>query len=243
MKGIKMTTDIAFADGDYLTINAESYRAYRDKYLPDWTDNIQNSKHKIIMVDDQRRQEGNVEFRKMILSKGIPLKVFAGSRYGYANLTDDVSIPIMMMNGSTWMSFTPMEIISQRAGLRLAKGNVMIGGLGMGWLAQAVAEKKSVTSVTVFETNPVVLDWFSDHVAKKLGDKFGGIIEQDAYEAAYEGHHKYDSILFDIWEGYGTAYDEEKFNMLKGEVKSFNGTSIWGWGDIKNIPSPMRYFG
>ncbi len=36
--------------------------------------------------------------------------------------------------GAIWMSLTPMEMMTQRSGVQAARGTVVIGGLGLGWL-------------------------------------------------------------------------------------------------------------
>lgn len=63
----------------------------------------------------------------------------------------------LVRNGSLWMSMTPMELESQEIGARLARGNVVIFGMGMGWVAAVSALHPDVTSVTVVELDPDVL--------------------------------------------------------------------------------------
>jgi hypothetical protein len=65
--------------------------------------------------------------------------------------------PVLLRGRDTWMSITPLEIESQEIGIRLARGHVLICGLGMGWAAAAVAMNPAVTMVTIVENDPDVL--------------------------------------------------------------------------------------
>lgn len=69
-------------------------------------------------------------------------------------------VPLMstlMRDNKVWMSTTPMELESQSIGIELAKGHVVICGLGMGWSAAATALNPHVTAVTVVEYDPDVI--------------------------------------------------------------------------------------
>jgi len=73
---------------------------------------------------------------------------------------DDTPLPRLGINGHLWMSLTPMEIQSAALALHRAKGHVVSGGLGLGYFAIRAAAKPEVTMVTVFENEPVVIEWF-----------------------------------------------------------------------------------
>lgn len=230
MKAQEMTTGIKFSDGQTLVVDGKSYQKYSDWYLPRWATGILYSDH--TKKTHNEVWLGDVTFKRSVLGVGKSLQVYAGSRFGYVTFNSPIAIPILMLNGEVWMSLTPMEIISQRAGLRQAKGDVLIGGLGMGWLAIEVAKKKSVTSVTVIEHNQRVIELFKDKVCENPKVM---VLEDDAYEYAYKMHHKFDSILFDVWESYGRAYNDHKFWKINDVSKC----TVWGWGDIKHLPAKL----
>jgi len=73
---------------------------------------------------------------------------------------EDTPLPRLAINGHLWMSLTPMEIQSAALALHRAKGHVVSGGLGLGYFALRVAAKPEVTKVTVFENEPLVIEWF-----------------------------------------------------------------------------------
>jgi SAM-dependent methyltransferase len=66
-------------------------------------------------------------------------------------------MPILLRGRDSWMSITPLEIESQEIGVRLARGHVLIFGLGMGWAAAATAANPAVTAVTIVERDPEVI--------------------------------------------------------------------------------------
>jgi hypothetical protein len=66
-------------------------------------------------------------------------------------------IPNLLRGRDSWMSITPLEIESQEIGIRLARGHVLIFGLGTGWAAAATAAVPSVTAVTIVEKDPELL--------------------------------------------------------------------------------------
>lgn len=73
---------------------------------------------------------------------------------------DDTPLPRLCIDGQLWMSLTPMEIQSAALAIHRSKGHVLCGGLGLGYFALRAAAKPEVTMVTVFENEPLVVEWF-----------------------------------------------------------------------------------
>lgn len=126
-----------------------------------------------------------------------------------------------------WMSLTPMEVFSLRPGIEAAEGRVLIAGLGMGWLTQQILEKPDVKHVTQIEICQEVIQFFG----QPLDDMFPGKIDfmqGDIWNILPQlDLKKFDSIIFDIWPAYGSAYLDRKFQLLKKEQRG----KVWGWGD------------
>lgn len=101
----------------------------------------------------------------------------------------------LIWQGKTWMSNTPFEYNSNRAFLLLAKGIVLIGGLGLGLLPRILCSKDTVESITVYEINQDLIDMMSPYLENsKLTIKRGDILQYRP-----EKQEVYDSIWFDIW--------------------------------------------
>lgn len=129
-----------------------------------------------------------------------------------------------------WMSLTPMEVMSQKPGLEKAFGNVLIGGLGMGWLTHRILEKPEVKSVTQIELDLDILRFFGI----PLEEMFPGKIDliHDDFWGFLNQHdmNLYDTILVDIWPKYKDARRDNLFRALR---KSH--PNVWGWGEQKII--------
>ena len=162
------------------------------------------------------------------------LELAQNNRRGLVRFTDTVAIPTLaeMDNGGvsnqTWMSLTPMEMLTQRKSINLAKGNVVIGGLGMGWQLQKVCAKKSVKKVVVIEKDAELLGWLQPVILAafpQVAAKQVEWIRGDAF--AHVGCLGKDAIhLFDIWPEYGDAADDPRIAPLRAA-----GYKIWAWGE------------
>lgn len=85
--------------------------------------------------------------------------------YGEAGFFDSrVVFPVLLENGSVWMSVVLSEIESMKEPLEKAKGNVITYGLGLGYYTFMASEKKDVESVTVVELNPHMISLFKNQL-------------------------------------------------------------------------------
>lgn len=170
-----------------------------------------------------------------VLPKGHPLTTFQGRKRGRVWFDDDVVSPVLseVVPGDprprVWMGLTPMEVLTQRQGVRLARGRVVVGGLGLGWFLDKVCRKKSVTSVVVVEREKLLVDWLAPRLLSlypQVGAKTT-FVHKDCWDfmeeenAADQRRTKY---LFDIWDSYG-AYSQ-RFEQWKCRL----GNRLWGWG-------------
>lgn len=94
------------------------------------------------------------------------------------------------------MSDTCMEWRTNVGFLRAAHGDVLIAGLGIGFVLVPLLKKPDVRSITVVEKNADVISLVAPHFEnKKLTVKHGDINE---YRDTINGT-KFDTIYFDIW--------------------------------------------
>jgi len=108
----------------------------------------------------------------------------------------------------------------------LAKGRVLIAGLGMGWLTRRVLEKTEVSHVVQVELEPEIIRVFGQPLIEMFPGKIS-FVSQNVWKYL-EGVDisEFDTILFDIWPGYRDAPDDAKFKKLKRKHPN-----VWGWGD------------
>jgi hypothetical protein len=234
----KLKREILFDGGQYQEWLKGDFPIIAE--LPKTDGSLSSIKDKGILVgDNMRLYKRQLPLETMsygMWGMGTPRKVRAGlsiaqgKKRGKIYFTTPVDIPILARTTDrdviVMMSLTPMEVITLRSGIRKAKGKVAIAGLGMGWMARRVLERKSVTEVTVVEKSQGIADFFG----KKLQEDYPGkvnIVVGDVYEQDYTG---FDVVLVDIWNDYGDATYDRKFNELKLKSRFLKQT-IWGWGE------------
>lgn len=95
------------------------------------------------------------------------------------------------------MSNTPMEVRTNRAAYRAARGRVLINGLGLGMLLDGILRKEEVESVRVIEVDKDVISL----VAPRFVDnpKFE-LVHADAFEYHPEKGEVFDYVWHDIWD-------------------------------------------
>ena len=92
-------------------------------------------------------------------SDGTPtrLRLFGEDGTGFCCFDGDAAVPMIFEpdpdegRWKTWMSLTPNEIMTCNPGVEAATGRVLVGGCGLGWMAQKIAQKPNVTAVTVVD--------------------------------------------------------------------------------------------
>jgi len=192
-----------------LVLAAETYKPFRPfKVLPLKGD--QRYKSANLQLGKAYRNDspnGNFRYTEWILEAGEWIDVVQGNRSGKVCFTGDIAVPRVCQLAyggqkfemSPWMSYTPMEILTQRGGVRRAKGHVVIGGLGLGWVLRKVLDRKQVTQVTLVEQSQELLDWMplpeDDRLTVVCGDANEVIPNMEA-----------DVALIDIWPSYGGNY-------------------------------------
>lgn len=106
-----------------------------------------------------------------------------------------------------WMTDMPCELVQMHYELaRHARGEVLVGGLGLGIVARMCAERRQVRRVAVVECSdaiirhvwPLVRERLPAHVASKID-----VYKDDIHAHAKLKHIKYDVALLDTWQATG----------------------------------------
>lgn len=149
---------------------------------------------------EQNEQQGLCRIEKFIISNQT------AQMYNWENLLKgclemDVSsgeYVKLYVNGQLYMSDTDMERSSNQSFVQHAYGDVMVAGLGIGLILNALREKVDsgdVRSITVYEKYQDVIDV----VGPKLSDLPIKIVCADILEYRPPKDERYDTIYFDIW--------------------------------------------
>ena len=115
---------------------------------------------------------------------------YFSNKFPYLALTEGNNI---------WMSLNPNEIETMKPFIEKGKGNVLVLGLGMGYVPYMLSLKKDVENITIIEKDQDVIDLFYNLIWPKFVNKEKiKIIKDDAIKYA-EKHHNYDYIFADLW--------------------------------------------
>lgn len=146
----------------------------------------------------------------------------------YVSFSEDLDIPILRETHSenVWMSHTPMEVYTCNKGIALANGNVLMGGLGLGYMAKRVLEKENVSHLTIYEIDEELINTVGECFKEEYQDKIT-IVKESIY--SIKDDSMYDSVLIDI---YPTFSDFINDDDLRDTFPSFDDNSIkyWAWG-------------
>ncbi len=110
--------------------------------------------------------------------------------------------PAIREDGRVWMTVTPNEINTIQPAVAQSRGKVLTYGLGLGYYAFHCLLKEDVTSVTVVEKNPAVIDVFTRLLLPFFPRRDSlHIVQADAFEYAAnvmptEG---FDTVFTDLW--------------------------------------------
>lgn len=147
--------------------------------------------------------------------------------FSWGPVTNDEPLWVLKRDGRVWMSDSPKELESMKYAIHRAKGTVVIGGLGMGWVAWKCALKDSVDRVIVIERDRDLIEVFPTMINNN--DIPFTIHEADIFDVTLNdlGVNQIDFMFIDIWPSFG-------MESIPHETKT-----IW-----ENIPAKeVNYWG
>ena len=98
-----------------------------------------------------------------------------------------------------WMSLNPNEIETMKPFINKAKGNVLVLGLGLGYVPFMMSLKEEVKHITIIEKDPDIINLFNKMIFPSFKNQNKiSIIKDDAINYA-KSHQKYDYIFADLW--------------------------------------------
>ena len=138
------------------------------------------------------------------------------SQIGY--FKEKFSYLALCEGNNIWMSLNPNEIETMKPFIKKGKGNVLVLGLGMGYVPFMLSIKDSVKSITVIEKDQAIIDLFNKLIWPNFVHKEKiKIIKDDAinYVRKQKEDH-YDYIFADLW------HDPDDGLPLFVELKKIN---------------------
>lgn len=149
---------------------------------------------------------------------------------------------ILSRDQAVWMAISPLEIESQGIGLCLARGHVVIAGLGLGWAAAAAAALPQVAAVTVLERDPEVLALHAeiDVFAQLAPDQRAKLTLVEADALAWRPAAPVDTLLADIWR---PLVSEGRLGEVRRMHANIAPSAIHFWGQELEIARHARAAG
>jgi hypothetical protein len=171
-------------------------------------------------------------------------------RIATAYFSSDIALPVLEDHEEVWMSLSPMEILTCTPGIEAAHGNVLIGGMSLGWMAKAIAALPHVASVTVVEIDQDIADLFGPGLYAAHPEKMAGVFVADLWQWLKQARSAkppsnieagdYDSFILDIWPGWGAAQIDPAMQEFRGWAEASNKT-LWAWGDVNDEVIMRQY--
>ena len=119
------------------------------------------------------------------------------SRIGYFD--NKFSYLALTEGNNIWMSLNPNEIETMKPYINKAKGNVLVLGLGMGYVPFMMSLRSDVKSITIVEKDPEIIGLFNSLILPSFKNKEKiRIIEDNAINYVRK-QNKYDYIFADLW--------------------------------------------
>lgn len=146
-------------------------------------------------------EQGNVK-----IDHAVPDRwdAFQEARHGRMLRPDRVHTRLLI-DGDLIMSDGDNEYRTNVEVVYQARGNVLIAGLGLGYILHPILAKPDVTSVTVVEVNPHVIALVTPTLPQ---DKLA-VVQGDVFTWRPTKGTKFDTIYFDIWGDISTDALEE----------------------------------
>lgn len=163
---------------------------------------------------------------------GRRLMTWFGDRTGSVIFDSDVCIPAIyqcqpgqpgVWNEAPWMSLTPAEILTLREGTKLAKGRVVIGGLGLGHQLIEVSKRLQVKEIVLVELSQELVDFYLPRVLPLVKKRLT-VLVGDAYQIIPT--LSADVALLDMFPAYGG--NEPATRALAARSPKIK--KMWGWG-------------
>jgi len=167
-----------------------------------------------ITVPDNKKGDYKIETFEVSESEAKLYNIRASVRGGRYILP---GVYKRLMRGDTvMMSNTPSEIQDHLQFISKARGNVLINGLGFGMALKAVLNKPEVTSVTIVEVSPDIIDLVGPSYNK---DPRVQIINADCFEYKPPRGSRYQAVWHDIWD-YICGDNVEEMDKLMRKYRS-----------------------
>jgi len=181
------------------------------------TKNFELKKQKITREDVK-----HAELRAIFSPRSIPPKI-------------GTLMVLSRKSGKSWshgciMSDAEYEKLTNTQIVNVARGNVLIAGLGIGMILIPLLKDKEVKKITVIEMEQELINLIFPKIKKYDKSNKLEVIQGDITKIDLPKEQKFDVIYFDIWDGVcGDNYEQMKNLKKKFRKNRAKGSSVLCW--------------
>lgn len=154
------------------------------------------------VLDIPKGKVGKWEIKRKVVKPGETLTIvsmrdaiFSGKKSQEVLVSMPLTIHQLFENGNLWMSDSPQEQELHKDIVDKCKGDVLIGGLGLGYIASMLDQKNDVNSITVVELEKDVIGLVWKHLKLKKAK----IVQADLFDYLKYTKDKFSWAYYDIW--------------------------------------------
>ena len=129
-----------------------------------------------------------------------------------------------LSTGFVVMSNTPMELNSNLVAYKNARGKVLVAGLGMGMILDAILSKPEVTNVRVVEVDQDIIDYVGSFYKN---DPRVEILHADIREYIPNNEEQYSYVWIDIWDDINESNLDEIHELNKRFSEHCINMNLW----------------
>ena len=164
------------------------------------------------------RTLGSAKIERFVVPKDVMSIIRYGSRAPLPGTYTKLTI-----NGRLMMTDTPAEMRDHYGAVRSARGNVLVTGLGLGMVANAIAAKPEVDSITVVELNADVIGLVEPTLHPKVS-----VVHGDAFAFVPPKDVRYGAVWHDIWPDLCTDNLAEMTRLKRRFARRADWQGCWG---------------
>jgi hypothetical protein len=156
--------------------------------------------------------------------------------------TEEFRYPAVLENNNEWMMITPEETMTIKKAISKAAGDVITFGLGLGYYPFMVSQKNNVSSVTVIEKDPTVIELFRKYILPQFPNKEKvHVIEADGFEYA-ENELIKNNFSFSFVDMWHDASDGLSMYIRMKAFEKYNPNITYDYWIEDTLISRLRWF-
>lgn len=202
-KAMLKKMEVDESDAEFASLNQNSN--IKQIHLLKEKDYIDDEYYKTINIKEVQKDEWQIAYLEYKAYQGFLCDELIIDNKYYQEHTplgffeSDFKYLAVIQKDDIWMSVIPHEINTMKQAINNAFGNVLVLGLGLGYYAFHVSNKKDVKKVTIIENDQNVINLFQEYILPKFPNKNKiEIVYEDAFKYL-DVHHDYDYVFADIW--------------------------------------------